>query len=65
MKAYSALSVIKHAWHGHRRWPRAWRDPEPRASYEVVIIEKENELGGHAPLRIARRFGQAQRPFEL
>lgn len=43
MKAYSALSLIKHAWHGHRRWPRAWRDPEPRGSYDVLIIGG----GGH------------------
>jgi len=43
MKSYSALNLIKHAWSAHRHWPRAWRDPEPKASYEVIIIGG----GGH------------------
>jgi len=40
---YSALSLLRHAASGHRRWPRAWRDPEPRKHYDVVIVGG----GGH------------------
>lgn len=40
---YSALSILRHAWSGHRKWPRAWRDSEPKKHYDVVIIG----AGGH------------------
>ena len=40
---YSGLSLLRNAWSGHRRWPRAWRDPEPRRRYDVVIVGG----GGH------------------
>jgi len=40
---YSGLSLLRNAWSGHRRWPRAWRDPEPRRHYDVVIVGG----GGH------------------
>ena len=43
MKRYSALSLARHALTGHEHWPRAWRSPEPRKSYDVVIIGG----GGH------------------
>jgi sarcosine oxidase subunit beta len=41
--SYSALSLLRHALSGHRQWPRSWRDPEPKAHYDVVIIGG----GGH------------------
>jgi sarcosine oxidase subunit beta len=41
--AYSALALLRHAVGGHRRWPRAWRDPEPKPHYDVVIVG----AGGH------------------
>ena len=28
---------------GHAKWPRAWRDPEPKASYDAIIVGG----GGH------------------
>lgn len=43
MSAYSALALVRHALTGHRSWPAAWRDPEPRRRYRVVIVGG----GGH------------------
>ncbi|MFW8594046.1 sarcosine oxidase subunit beta family protein [Cribrihabitans neustonicus] len=40
---YSGLKVIKEALTGHKGWRPAWRDPEPKARYDVVIIGG----GGH------------------
>ena len=40
---YSAFSLLKNALIGHRGWPRAWRDAEPRKHYDIVIIGG----GGH------------------
>ena len=40
---YSVWSLLKHAMGGHKGWERAWRDPEPKKNYDVVIIGG----GGH------------------
>ena len=40
---YSAFSLLRGALNGQKHWERAWRDPEPRASYDVIIIGG----GGH------------------
>jgi len=40
---YSALSLLRNAFSGHRRWPRAWQDADPKPHYDVVIIGG----GGH------------------
>src|SRR5204862_1376134 len=40
---YSAFALARHALSGHEHWPRAWRAPAPRKSYDVVIIGG----GGH------------------
>ncbi|MEQ6250002.1 sarcosine oxidase subunit beta family protein [Sulfitobacter sp. HNIBRBA3233] len=40
---YSGLRVIKEALTGHKGWTPAWRDPEPQAAYDIVIIGG----GGH------------------
>jgi heterotetrameric sarcosine oxidase beta subunit len=39
---YSALSLARHAL-SKAPWPRAWRTPEPKSSYDVIIIGG----GGH------------------
>jgi sarcosine oxidase subunit beta len=43
MQRYSILSLARHALAGHRDWPAAWRTPEPKPAYEVVIVG----AGGH------------------
>jgi heterotetrameric sarcosine oxidase beta subunit len=40
---YSALSLLKNALTGHRHWQPAWREPEPRPRYDVIIVGG----GGH------------------
>ena len=40
---YSIFSLIGNALSGHVRWPRAWRNAEPRRQYDVVVIGG----GGH------------------
>ena len=40
---YSIWSLLKHAMGGHKGWERAWRDPVPKKSYDVVIVGG----GGH------------------
>ena len=36
MKKYSGFNLIRNAFSGHRNWPRAWRDPEPKKHYDVA-----------------------------
>jgi sarcosine oxidase subunit beta len=43
MTRYSALALLHGALHGGRSWTRAWRDPEPKPSYDFVIVGG----GGH------------------
>ncbi|MFZ5794268.1 MAG: sarcosine oxidase subunit beta family protein [Sphingomonas sp.] len=43
MKRYSALALLKAGLTRQRGWERAWRDPEPKKSYDIVIIGG----GGH------------------
>ena len=43
MNRYSALGLIRGAFGGNKHWQPAWRDPEPRASYDIIIIGG----GGH------------------
>jgi sarcosine oxidase subunit beta len=43
MKGYSAVSLMRNALSGHRRWKPIWRSPEPKKNYDVVIIG----AGGH------------------
>ncbi len=43
MSHYSALSVLRHGLSGNKKWGRAWRDPEPKQAYDVIIVGG----GGH------------------
>jgi sarcosine oxidase subunit beta len=43
MAEYSAFALLKNALNGNRDWKPAWRKPEPKASYDVIIIGG----GGH------------------
>jgi heterotetrameric sarcosine oxidase beta subunit len=38
MTRYSAWNVLKNGFTGHKNWDRAWRDPQPKSSYDVVIV---------------------------
>lgn len=43
MTKYSGLKVFTKALGGNKGWGRAWRDPDPQPSYDVIIIGG----GGH------------------
>jgi len=43
MQRYSALSLLRHSLSSHRHWRPIWRRPEPRSSYDVIVIGG----GGH------------------
>ena len=43
MERYSFPKIVYHALRGHKRWKPAWRSPEPKKSYDVVVIGG----GGH------------------
>jgi methylglutamate dehydrogenase subunit A len=42
-KGYSIFSILKHAFRPSEPWPEAWAKPEPKSSYDAVIIGG----GGH------------------
>jgi len=42
-KKYSIFSLIKNAFSYHENWQPAWRSPEPKKEYDVIIIGG----GGH------------------
>ncbi len=43
MTKFSAFNVARNAFSASKSWPKQWRNPEPRASYDAVIIGG----GGH------------------
>lgn len=43
ISGYSGFKLLRHALSGHKKWPKAWRDPEPRKNYKVIIVG----AGGH------------------
>ncbi len=43
MSKYSIFSLIRNAFSYHENWPLAWRSPEPKPEYDVVIVGG----GGH------------------
>ncbi|WP_282607184.1 sarcosine oxidase subunit beta family protein [Pelagibius sp. Alg239-R121] len=40
---YSIFSLMRNALSYHEKWPEAWRSPEPKPSYDVIIVGG----GGH------------------
>jgi sarcosine oxidase subunit beta len=43
MRHFSLKTLIAEAFNAHQGWERQWRNPEPKASYDVVIVG----AGGH------------------
>jgi sarcosine oxidase, subunit beta len=43
MQRYSIISLARNALSGHEKWQRAWRSPEPKPAYDVVVVG----AGGH------------------
>ena len=43
MQRYSFLNLARNAFSYHENWQRAWRSPEPKSQYDVVIVGG----GGH------------------
>lgn len=43
MRKYSIFAIAREAMRGHKGWDRQWSSPEPRSSYDVVIVG----AGGH------------------
>ena len=40
---YSGWEVIRQALTGNKGWKRLWRDPEPKTSYDIIVVGG----GGH------------------
>ncbi len=43
MIRFSIFSLVRNAMNWHQDWPRQWRSPQPKPSYDVIIIGG----GGH------------------
>ncbi|HSO47185.1 MAG TPA: FAD-dependent oxidoreductase, partial [Rhizobiaceae bacterium] len=53
---YSALRILKEGLTGNKGWKPVWREPEPKAEYDIVIIGG----GGHGlatAYYLAKEFG--------
>ena len=40
---FSFANLVRQSFSGHQGWPEQWRNPEPKASYDAVIVG----AGGH------------------
>ena len=43
MPKYGLLGLIRNSFSHHENWPKVWRNPQPKAEYDVVIVG----AGGH------------------
>ena len=42
-KKYSIFNIVKNSLSKHENWQKMWRNPDPKKSYEVIIVGG----GGH------------------
>lgn len=43
MRKYSVFAIAREAMRGHKGWEEQWNSPEPKSSYDVIIVG----AGGH------------------
>lgn len=43
MNRYSAFGLLRGAFNGQKHWQPAWRDPDPKSHYDIIVIGG----GGH------------------
>ena len=43
MRRFSAFAVAREAMRSHKGWEKQWDNPEPKSSYDVIIVG----AGGH------------------
>jgi sarcosine oxidase subunit beta len=43
MRKYSVFAIAREAMRGHKGWPEQWGSPEPKKSYDAIIVG----AGGH------------------
>lgn len=54
---YSIFTILQQGLAGQKGWTRAWRDPEPKPSYDIIVIGG----GGHGlatAFYLASRYGR-------
>ena len=42
---HSIFSLARNALSWHEDWPRAWRSPQPRTEYDVIIVGGGGQIG--------------------
>ena len=38
MHRYNLASLIGHSFSDHKNWPAAWREPEPKQKYDIILV---------------------------
>jgi methylglutamate dehydrogenase subunit A len=38
MNRYNLASLVRHSFSGHKNWQPAWREPELKQKYDVVLV---------------------------
>ena len=51
MARYSVFAIARHAASWHQGWEKAWRSPEPKGEYDVIVIGG----GGHGNAELRPR----------
>ncbi|MFK7870548.1 MAG: hypothetical protein AB8B58_15075 [Roseobacter sp.] len=38
MRSYSAFNILREGLRGHAGWSAAWRSPDPKPAYDILVI---------------------------